>query len=139
MNVEVTYFGAFPLEEGEVAVMDGGTHHGPSFGHTLVARRDGSAAWERRTGSLRPQGPVGRGEIALTAEEVRRLAAWADAAWQLAAEKRAPGIPRPPRWVCAVAMRRGGEVRVIDAQDGEPPGLEALYAWMRQRIDQALR
>lgn len=143
--MKLSYFGEVSIPDGALAVMDGGIH-GVS-GHTVVVGADGVATWERRLDSLQPIGRVGSGRFQLTAEELSRVARWRDRAWETAAGERlffsgarADQPPPVPRWVWAVVVRRGDEVRTLEGgsirpTEGAPDGVRDLLEWLIRRVD----
>ena len=140
LAARASYFGEILLDDGDVALMDGGTH-GVS-GPTVEARADGSARWARRVDSMAPRGTVGGGPLTIAPSDRGRLIAWVDAAWQRAGQPVGPtqGPPSgPPRWVWAIAMRRGDEVRVLEGGATGRPDAEIAPAldWLSSVVDQA--
>lgn len=139
--MKLAHFGEVTLADGDVVIVDGGTH-GVS-GHTLAFRRSGVVEWARRVGTMGPRGAVGAGTMTLDDATRATAAGWLDEAWVYAANNptpstRAPGAP--PRWVWAIAMRRGDEVRVVerDPAIADPPAeLSPLLDFLRDAVDRA--
>lgn len=143
-SVKTSYFGELDvLEVGEppaIGLHDGGIHG--VQGHTIEPLPDGWWRWQRRLDGMRPAGRAGSGSIQLDDDERRRLAAWSEAAWSLAPRGRASffGAPAaPPRWVWAIVLRRGEEVRVLEGGGvtfgDEPAEVADALAWLRHRVD----
>lgn len=139
--MKLAHFGEIALADGDTVVVDGGTH-GVS-GHTLGVRASGTVEWARRVGTTGPRGAVGAGTTTLDDATRAQVTAWIDEAWIHAANNptpstRAPGAP--PRWVWAIAMRRGDEVRVVerDPAIADPPTeLAPLLDFLRDAVDKA--
>jgi hypothetical protein len=142
-SVKLSYFGEVAIADGEVAVMDGGIHG--VQGHTLRIDRDGGGRWERRVESLQPSGKPGAGTFKPSPDELKSLRAWADRLWSAAGTKGGSYFPPPdrgpPRWVWAIALRRGGEVRTLEGgamapTDGAPADARELLAWTIAKVDE---
>jgi len=139
--MKLTFFGEVTLADGELAVMDGGTHG--VQGHTVVLGPDGGAAWERRLEGMSPSGKPGSGSFRPTHEELGRLGAWSERIWELAARdvRFYPSIHHgPPRWVWAIVLRRGDETRALEGGaiprgQGAPEEARPLLDWMVERVD----
>ena len=136
------HFGEQPAPGVVLAVLDGGTHG--VAGHGLELRADGSARWTRRVDSVAPHAASGAGVVELSEPERERLAAWAEAAWELAQASDDAHYPPveadPPRWVWAVVVRRGEAIRLLEgggvSRDGAPPALRPLLEWLVERVDE---
>jgi len=137
-------FGDISITDGAIMVMDGGIHG--VQGHTLVIPATGDATWERRLDGMQPSGKAGAGQLALAADEVTRLHGWADGLWQLAPNGKAAFDPPiehgPPRWVWAIILRRGAEVRVLSgggiaSPTGVPDPAKDALTWLVTRVDAA--
>lgn len=138
--MKTRYFGEIQVADGALALMDGGMHG--VQGHRLIIEPDGEARWERRTDSFQPVGEPGAGHVRLAEGELAALAHWRRALWELAEELRAyfPPIEQgPPRWVWAVLLRRGDEVRILEgggmSPDAAPEPARAPLAWLIDRVD----
>jgi hypothetical protein len=146
MTVKPAMFGDVTIEDGAIHLMDGGIHG--VQGHTIVVPPDGTrVTWERRVDGMQPSGKAGNGTIDLMRDELGRVRAWADAAWKLAPMGRksfadpADGVPR---WVWAIVVRRGDEIRVLDGGGMSPPDdapaeTKSALAWLIERVDAAAR
>jgi hypothetical protein len=143
-TVKVSMFGGVSIADGAIAVMDGGIHG--VQGHTLVIPASGNATWERRLDGMQPIGKAGSGQLALTADEATRWHAWADELWKLAPTGKAafdaPISNGPPRWVWAIVLRRGDEVRVLSggaiaSPTGAPEPAKSVLEWLVARVDAA--
>jgi hypothetical protein len=138
-SVKLTYFGDVEVADGELVVMDGGIHG--VQGHTLRVAPDGSARWERRVESLQPSGKPGAGSARLSADEAGRVKAWGDAVWPLGGKSWYPPPDRgPPRWVWAIVLRRGDEIRALEGgatapPDGAPDAARPLLKWLVEKVD----
>lgn len=144
MTVKVAMFDEVSIADGEIQVMDGGIHG--VQGHTLVIPPSGPTTWGRRLDGMQPNGKAGTGKLELTADEATQLRGWADGLWQLApsgqASFDAPINNGPPRWVWAIVLRRGEEVRVLSggaivSPTGAPPPAKAVLEWLVSRVDTA--
>jgi hypothetical protein len=144
-RMKVGFFGEVETDGVALAVMDGGIHG--VQGHTIVVRLDDTATWERRLDGLQPSGRAGRGPLQLTDVERRQLEAWSRAAWDAAGPSGRASFfvdpsQGPPRWVWAVVVRRGDEVRLVeggalDRLGGPvPPPLRPLLDWLVHRVDE---
>lgn len=141
--VVTSRFGRLELAEGDVVLCDGGIHG--VQGHTIELRANG-ARWERRIDSLHAQGRPGRGTFVPSPDELARVRAWCDAAWEEAgrpspaaalgsSSANSGPAPRPPRWVWAVAMRRGDATRVLQGGDEAPAAVRPMLDWLIARVD----
>lgn len=143
IDVKTRYFGTVSVADGAVAIMDGGTHG--NAGHTIVAAPDGAATWARRIDSMRPDGVAGKGDFELSADEHERLRVWADDVWDYAGPDSTEMFPPvekgAPRWVWAIVVRRGDEVRVLQGgsiaplRGGLPDAAQQLLEWVGDRVD----
>jgi hypothetical protein len=143
-TVKVPMFNDVAIEAGAIHLMDGGIHG--VQGHTLVIPASGDAQWERRLEGMQPSGKAGSGKLALTAAETSKLHGWSDGLWDLAPKGTArfdmPIDTGVPRWVWAIVMRRGDEVRVLSggdmsSPDGAPEPAKSALAWLVTRVDAA--
>ena len=143
-RAKLSYFGGVAIRDGELILMDGGIHG--VQGHTLAVAPDGAGRWERRVDSFRPSGKPGAGTFKPDKDELARARAAADRLW-VAAEKKsarsffAPLGHGPPRWVWAIVLRRGDEVRALEGgavtrTDGAPEDARVLLQWMIDRVDE---
>ena len=137
-------FGDVSIADGAIVLMDGGIHG--VQGHTLVIPGTGDATWERRLDGMQPIGKAGSGTLALAADEATRLRTWADQMWALApAGKKSYDAPiehGPPRWVWAIVVRRGDEIRFLDgggisSPAGAPEPAAHALEWLGTRVDAA--
>jgi hypothetical protein len=144
MTVKVSMFGDVAIADGAIHVMDGGIHG--VQGHTLVIAATGAASWERRLDGMRPSGKAGAGQVQLTADEAARVRGWADELWELAPAGKAsfdqPIERGPPRWVWAIVLRRGDQVRVLSgggiaSPTGAPGPAKSVLEWLVTRVDAA--
>ena len=143
-TVKLSMFGDVSIADGAITVMDGGIHG--VQGHTLVIPATGDATWERRLDGMQPIGKAGAGQLTLTADEATRLHGWADGLWKLAATGKssfdAPIENGPPRWVWAIVLRRGPEVRTLSgggiaSPTGAPDPAKDVLTWLVTRVDAA--
>ena len=132
------------IEAGAIHMMDGGIEG--VQGHTLVIPASGDATWARRLEGMQPSGKAGSGKLALTADDTAKLRGWSDGLWQLAPKGKAsfdmPIGDGVPRWVWAIVMRRGDEVRVLSGgnmspPDGAPEPAKSALQWLGTRVDTA--
>jgi hypothetical protein len=135
-------FGDVTIDDGAVSIMDGGIHG--VQGHTIVIDRAGAATWERRLDGMQPNGKPGKGTFTPTADELAKVRAAANALWDQAASGHAsfnaPIENGPPRWVWAIVIRRGDEVRYVDGGNltsptGAPAEAKPILEWLRTRVD----
>lgn len=132
------YFGEVSLDDGGVALMDGGIHG--VQGHTLIVNRGKPAQWERRTESLQPSGKPGKGTVVLDMAELAELQKWSDEAWGKAGRYYPPIEQGPPRWVWAIVLRRGGVTRILEGGEtsptnGAPAAARPMLEWLIARVD----
>ena len=141
--VKLSHFGEVTIADGACALMDGGIHG--VQGHTLVVEASGDATWERRLDGMQPSGKAGSGRFRASAAEKARLHNWSDQLWQLASGGKKsfdPPIEQgPPRWVWAIVLRRGDEVRVLDgggisSPTGAPEPAQGALHWLVSRVDE---
>ncbi len=142
IKLEVPMFGEVTINDGELLLMDGGIHG--VQGHRLRVPPTGAAAWDRSVDSFHPSGKAGAGELVLTSEERATLKGSADALWELAANGQTsfdqPIEKGPPRWVWAIVLRRGDEVRVLSGGDvqspaGAPEAAKSVLTFLVERVD----
>jgi hypothetical protein len=145
ITLVTVYFNKLELTGDSVIMMDGGTHG--VRGHTLTWDAHGRGRWERRVDSFDRSGGTGAGELALDAATLSRLGPRLEAAWQLAlAEKghvrRFPPPDRgPPRWVWAIAMRRGDDAVLLEGGDfpgRAPREAKDLLGFLATEVDARL-
>jgi hypothetical protein len=141
-SAHTAMFGDVAIADGAIAIMDGGIHG--VQGHRIVIDPAGAATWERRLDGMQPSGKAGKGAFAPAADELARARDAAAKLWELAPQGRrsfsAPIEDGPPRWVWAVVLRRGDEVRVvdggsIDSPQGAPGPARPLLEWLVKRVD----
>jgi len=138
--IRTAFFGDNDAHDGGISLMDGGVHG--VQGHTIYLPVTGEARWERRIDSVGPSGKAGGGMFLPTDEERARALAWGDELWELAAQKKSyQAINEPPRWVWAIVIRRGDELRLIEGGavtwgSHEPSPLSEALAWLRDRVDE---
>jgi hypothetical protein len=143
-TVKVPMFNEVSIADGAIHLMDGGIHG--VQGHTVVLAATGSATWERRLDGMQPSGEAGAGQLELTADEAAQVRGWAEGLWALAPTGKAsfdPPIEQgPPRWVWAIVLRRGDEVRVLSggaiaSPRGAPDPAKSALEWLQARVDAA--
>ncbi|MEZ4445041.1 MAG: hypothetical protein R3B72_38565 [Polyangiaceae bacterium] len=140
-EVRTSFFGKVPIADGEIAIMDGGIHG--VQGHTLRIPAKGPAHWQRRVDSLQPHGKPGEGDVELTPDELNaidRNALWQRAAPGSTTEFFPPVAHGPPRWVWAIVLRRGKEIRLLQGGattvgDLAPPEAKAALTWVQNEVD----
>ncbi len=144
-RVKTVFFDEVETDDVALAVMDGGTHG--VQGHTIVVDSDGAATWEQRLDGLRSRGRAGRGSLQLTDDERTQLETWSRATWDVAGPSgRATFFVDPshgpPRWVWAVVVGRGGEIRLVEGtalgrlRQPVPAPLRPLLDWLVRRVDE---
>ena len=140
MNVDLGVFGEVELDGDVTLLLDGGTHG--CIGHTLAVRPDGFVRWERRLDSMGDQSECsGAGERVLAPAEQAEWELLVASLWTATVpEPHAAGIPQVPRYMWALAMRRGDEVHVLtgppfaDAFAPQPPEVREAFAWMAEHV-----
>jgi len=128
-TVTVQEFGEVAIEDGVLQLMDRGSGDGRV--HVITISRAGAtkSSWDDKPGA-----PVHviTGSIQISDEERTQLRSWADQLWQLAPGGHRSYVGPPPdgtpRYVWAIVVRRGDEVRVIDggASGGPSPQPDIL-------------
>lgn len=101
-------------------------------GHAVRIEKSGQGAWELRTGEVETI----RGTFEPDAEELRKITAWADAAWLLCERTALPTrkATPPPRWMWCVVVRRGNEARWLADRDDAPEELRPWLDWLARRV-----
>ena len=79
MKVATSRFGDVAIEDGQLVIMDGGTHG--VQGHTLIVDADGTARWEYRPEGLRPEGEASSGRTRLSKKERGLVRGARDLVW----------------------------------------------------------
>lgn len=142
ITLDSTYFDKLELTGDVVMLMDGGIH-GVS-GHTLRFDPSGRGRWERRVDSFDTRTRPGAGELTLDDATITRVRPLLDAAWTLARgegghlRRFLPPGSGPPRWVWAIAMRRGNDTVLLEGGDfpgRAPPELADLLDWLASDVD----
>lgn len=144
-TIAVPMFADVSIADGAVHLMDGGIHG--VQGHEIVVPASlDDAPWKRRIDSLRPSGKANAGTLGLDTHDRASFQQWADSLWQLAPRGKAsfdgPLAGGPSRWVWAIVLRRGAEVRVLSGgsmtpTNGAPAPAQAALAWMIAKVDAA--
>jgi hypothetical protein len=142
--IAVPMFEKVVVPDGATMVMDGGIEG--VQGHTVTVTADGRATWERRIETMQPSGKEGSGAVPLTEADRSSWATWRDGLWQLGASEKTdfnpPPSEGPPRWVWAIVMRRGKEVRLLHGGDmdsplGAPEPAKSVLVWLTHTVDTA--
>jgi hypothetical protein len=144
ISLETDFFDKLELPGDMVMLMDGGTHG--VAGHTLSWDPAGHGHWERRVDSMGSDHRTGAGEMTLDLATLARVKPMLDRGWLLArAEanhaKRFPPISLddgPPRWVWAIAMRRGDDTALLEGggfPDSAPPEVRELLDFLADDVD----